>query len=102
MIDNLCIDVINIIVMKEIEIGVEEGFYQAVADLLKCSSDYRKYPFTKRTRWNNRSAGNGRFIGHGLIRFYGPTNIHITLNNPKINGLFSTVDSALEAIKTAL
>ncbi len=77
-----------------------EDFYQTVAEILKCEGHvYKQFPYSKRTRWNNRLAGNGRFPGHGLVRYFSSTHIHVQLICPPINGLFSSVDAALEAIK---
>jgi hypothetical protein len=87
--------------MNDLEIGIEEGFYQKVAEVLKCDSNYEKFPFRKRTRWNSRASGNGRYLGHGLVRFYGPTNIHVALIKPKINGVYHTIDEAIDAIHQA-
>jgi|ERR1035437_4585344 hypothetical protein len=88
--------------MKENEsvIGAMD-FYQKVADLLKCDDHIYIETYKKRTRWNNRKAGNGRFSNHGLVRYYNSKNIHISLYNPKLSGLFNSVESALEAIKNA-
>ncbi len=89
--------------MKENEVGVEDGFYQIVADMLQCGDHaYEKFPFGKRTRWNNRHPGNGRYISHGIIRFYSSSCIHVILINPRVNGIFTSTFSVLEAIKTAL
>ena len=49
---------------------VEQEFYQAVADLLRTQYNYSPFPYSKRSRWNNRHAGNGRYPGHGLVRKY--------------------------------
>lgn len=78
--------------------ALEHDFYQNVGMLLSCDAHYRKFPFHKRTRWNNRQAGNGRFQGHGLVRFFGPSNIHVSLHDPEINGRFTGSQEALAAI----
>jgi hypothetical protein len=75
-----------------------EVFYQSVAALLQCDSHYTKFPYGRRTRWNNRSAGNGRFSGHGLVRYFGSNHIHVQLVNPPVNGLYRSADDALMAI----
>lgn len=79
-----------------------EGFYQSVAEMLQCDGHYREFPFGRRTRWNNRSPGNGRFPGHGLVRYFGPSVIQVSLINPPVSGLFGDPESALEAIRKAL
>ena len=79
-----------------------EGFYQKCAELLSAEHAYQKFPYRKRTRWNNRSAGNGRFAGHGLIRAYSENLIHVHLHHPKINGTYKSMQDALAAIENAL
>ena len=54
----------------------------AVAQLLECETDYAPFPYTKKTRWNNRSPGNGRFKNFGLARFYSPDIVHIAIYSP--------------------
>ena len=76
-----------------------EGFYQKCAELLGAEHTYKKFPYGKRTRWNNRSAGNGRFVGHGIIRVFSENLIHVHLNNPKICGTFNSMQEALAAIE---
>lgn len=84
--------------LRAIRQAIEHDFYQNVAVLLDCDDLYRKFPFRKRTRWNNRSAGNGRFGGHGLVRYFGPGHISISLHNPIVNGIFYNTTDALHAI----
>ena len=80
------------------ESGVED-FYHAVATLLQCEAhSYQAFPYGRRTRWNNRKPGAGRFPGHGLVRVYGPATIHVHLTTPPVQGLFHSTDDALEAI----
>lgn len=79
-----------------------EDFYRAVAQLLDETHSYRPFPFGRRTRWNNRTAGNGRFPNRGLVRYYSPTCIHISLTSPPIQGTFSSSTAALLAISESL
>lgn len=89
--------------MNDENIGVEEDFYRDVAKMLKCDGYvYREFPFGRRTRWNNRTAGNGRFPGHGLVRYFGPTHIQVSLTTPLITGLFHNTNDALSAIQAKL
>ena len=78
-----------------------EGFYQSVAKLLGSEHEYKPFPYRKRTRWNNRTAGNGRFVGFGVVRVYSSSVIHVMLNSPKLNKTFSNYADALEAIGDA-
>jgi hypothetical protein len=81
--------------MKQIEMTVEQGFYQACAELLDVKHAYRRFPYAKPTRWNNRAAGNGRYPGVGLVRLFGKS-VHVQLRAPhKVNRLFSSHAEAL-------
>jgi hypothetical protein len=89
--------------MKEKDVEMEQGFYQECAKLLDCAEHtYREFPYRKRTRWNNRTAGNGRFPGNGLIRMYASNLIHVNLHHPKVCGQFKSADDVFAAINTAL
>lgn len=81
--------------MNEEKHDVENRFYERCAELLGVPHIYKPFPFRKRTRWNNRTAGNGRFEGFGLIRIFGPS-VHIALTSPiATNRWFKTHDDAL-------
>lgn len=93
--------------MMEKEMTEVESFYQDVSDLLGIESNYEYNPYTVggkyRTRWNNRKPGNGRFEGYGLIRFFGPDVIHVSISKPvSINRTFASKAEVLEALKKAL
>lgn len=60
-----------------------ESFYAECAALLGCSHDGVPFPYQYRTRWNNRTPGQGRFEGHGIIRVFGDI-VHVALTNPQI------------------
>ena len=76
-----------------------EEFYHAVAMLLKCEDHSTEmFPYGRRTRWNNRKPGAGRFPGHGLVRYFGPATIHVHLTTPPVQGLFNSTDDVLDAI----
>lgn len=78
--------------------SVEEGFYQTCAAMLGVSYQYKPGP-SRITRWNNRNPGNGRFPGFGMIRMYGPTQIHVCLRHPEIiNRRCSSVDEVFSLI----
>lgn len=84
-----------------------EQFYQDVAELLGVDSNYEYNRYTHggkyRTRWNNRTPGNGRFEGYGLVRFFGPSCIQVVLHKPVIiNRVFNSTEEVLEALKKAL
>jgi hypothetical protein len=82
------------------EKSVVEDFYRTVAQLLGCEDHSDKmFPFGRRTRWNNRKPGAGRFPGHGLVRYHGPAMIHVHLTTPPVQGLFHSIDDVLAAIR---
>ena len=89
--------------MNENDVTVEQGFYQAVAEVLGCPEhSYRKFPYGKRTRWNNRESGNGRYPGFGIVRRFSADCIHVALDVPGCNGRFKSEETALAAIKLAM
>jgi hypothetical protein len=79
---------------------VEAEFYKKCAEILDVDYTYKKR-YLKKTRWNNRDPGNGRFPGHGLIRYYSGDNIHIILTKPVIiNKICKSADEVLLLLKT--
>lgn len=58
-----------------------EEFYRRCADLLGTRYDCTGLPDPRRTRWNNRSPGHGRFPGYGIIRLHGD-DVHVSLRHP--------------------
>lgn len=57
-------------------------FYGACAQALGIAHEYHK-PMRRRTRWNNRRLGNGRFPGFGLVRLHGAAVIIISHRGTK-------------------
>ena len=55
------------------------------------------FPHYKRTRWNNRSAGQGRFPNKGTIRVFG-NDVHVALRNPNVS-FVGTKDEVLELLR---
>jgi hypothetical protein len=45
-------------------------FYNTVSSILNIDHDYHD-PVRKRTRWNARNLGNGRYPGFGLVQCFG-------------------------------
>ena len=81
-----------------------EEFYVECAKLLDTTYDCKPFPWThsKRTRWNNRQPGSGRYPGHGLIRCYGNL-VHVNLHTPvKFDKTFNSMEEALEELKKIL
>lgn len=76
----------------------EADFYLKIADLLGVEYFYSP-PLGKKTRWNNRDPGNGRFPGRGLVRRYNSTFIHVHLFKPAMIGIYTSEDAVLDKIK---
>ena len=80
----------------------KQEFYEQVADILNYTYELKPFPYYKRTRWNNRVPGSGRFVGHGVVRAFSENLINVCLHTPKINGTFNSYDAALTAIKNSI
>lgn len=93
-----------------------EEFYKKCEEILGTKTNYKKQNLyvkvdrntgktykvpTKATRWGGREPGNGRFLDHGLIRVFGKK-IHVSLNNPPLNDIFDSFESALKALRKAV
>jgi hypothetical protein len=78
-----------------------EVFYDTVAELLETQHPFKELKLYM-SRWGDRTPGNGRFPGHGLVRVFSPTVIHVALYEPKLYGAFTSFDTALEALRLAL
>lgn len=76
----------------------DQAFYDKCAALLGTTHEY--HDPVRRTRWNNRRLGNGRFPGRGVIRPYGPHCIHVMLSNPVVMRTFASVDALFEFLET--
>lgn len=88
--------------MNDPQHNPEQLFYEQVSQLLGCELIYQPWPFSKKTRWNNRQPGNGRFVGHGIIRRYSSELIHVHLHNPRLVSCFTSEQQVFDAITTAL
>lgn len=76
-----------------------ENFYAECAALLNTTYDCKPFPWYKRTRWNNRKPGSGRFPGFGLIRCFGDQ-VHMSLNSPVfVNRVFASKEEALQFLE---
>ncbi len=77
----------------------EQVFYETCGELLGAPYAYEPFPYRKRTRWNNRKGGNGRYEGFGLIRLFGNT-VHVCLSAPiRINRVFKSRQAALDYLR---
>lgn len=57
-----------------------EEFYIRCAEIIGISYECSPFPYYKRTRWNNRNPGSGRYPGFGIIRKFGDQ-IHVSLRH---------------------
>lgn len=78
---------------------MDKDFYDRCAELMGTTHEYNT-PVARRTRWNTRRLGNGRFPGRGVIRPYNPKCIHVMLTNPKMTRTFTSVDALFEFLAT--
>ena len=75
-----------------------EDFYIKCGELLQSNTVYAPFPYYRRTRWNNRVAGSGRYEGKGVIRVFSETMIHVALNEPEIRGVYNSKEAVLSLI----
>lgn len=55
-------------------------FYEKCAELLGIEFEDNSFTQYRRTRWNNRKPGNGRYPGYGIIRVFGDK-VHVAFKN---------------------
>ena len=61
---------------REQRIRADKEFYAKCGELLGIDHEY-KVPFSRKTRWNCRTLGNGRYPGFGTIQIFNPTCIRV-------------------------
>lgn len=67
-----------------------EDFYYKCAEILGVEYDCEPFTHYKRTRWNNRKPGSGRYPGYGIIRKFG-SQIHVAFTNPVLHhGIYNS------------
>ena len=77
-----------------------EEFYLRCAEILNTDHLGVPFPYYKRTRWNNRVAGQGRFEGRGIVRCFG-SQVHIALTSPAVvSKIFESKEEALLFLET--
>jgi hypothetical protein len=72
-----------------------EAFYKACSEILGIAHEY-KVPVKRRTRWNTRFLGNGRYPNFGLIRCFGPL---VIMTTRKGTLEFESHDKALDYLR---
>lgn len=70
-------------------------FYNECAAILGTTHEGEAFTHYRRTRWNNRTPGRGRFPGSGLIRVFGRV-VHINIRSPVL------VQATIEGLPEAL
>lgn len=76
----------------------DDDFYTEIARCLGVPHEGKAFPFRRRTRWNNRVAGRGRFPGRGIVRVFGNSGVLVALRSPNVNRSFATKEAALDFI----
>ena len=70
-------------------------FYENCAEILNIQHDYHD-PVPRRTRWNTRFLGNGRYPGFGLVQCFGSSVRVVSKHGTKI---FNTYEETYEYLK---
>lgn len=74
-------------------------FYNRCAEILGTEYDCKPFPWYKRTRWNNRAPGSGRYPGFGIIRKFG-SKIQVALQRPvQHHGIYDTEEEVLQLLR---
>lgn len=74
-----------------------EEFYIECERILGVPHEGAPFPYYKRTRWNNRTAGQGRYPGRGIVRVFG-SQVHIALTDPMVTVICSSKADALNTL----
>jgi len=79
-------------------------FYQEVAAIIGGAHEGGPFEFHARTRWNNRTAGQGRYPGFGTVRLFGDI-VHVALREPvymhaTIEGRRAAIVAITEAMRS--
>lgn len=78
-----------------------EEFFSRVDEILGDRHPERTAKVGSRGRWW-RGAGDGRYPGRGLIRYYSNDSIHVLLHTPALTRTFSSAGDALVEIERCL
>ena len=54
----------------------KKEFYARCGEILGMEHDWQE-PVKRRTRWNTRNLGNGRYPGFGLVQCFGPVTFRV-------------------------
>src|SRR5574343_1346039 len=76
----------------------KEDFYATCSGILGIAHEYQE-PVRRRTRWNNRFLGNGRFPGFGLVQCFSENCVRVvSKDGTKVFHKFEDVYTYLEMI----
>jgi hypothetical protein len=70
-------------------------FYENCAEILSIEHEYHD-PVRRRTRWNTRRLGNGRYPGFGLVQCFGSS---VRVVSKKGTKIFLTYEEVYEYLK---
>jgi len=73
----------------------KEAFYARCGEILSIEHNWNT-PVKRRTRWNARFLGNGRYLGFGLIRVYGS---EVMVTSKAGTRWFKTADEVYEYLE---
>jgi len=71
-------------------------FYDKCSSILNIEHNYHD-PVRRRTRWNTRNLGNGRFPGFGLVQCFGSS---VRVASRRGTKMFSTYEEVYDYLKT--
>ena len=73
----------------------KKEFYERVSAILGIPHEY--HDPLRRTRWNNRALGNGRYSGFGLVQCFGSS---VRVVSKKGTRVFKDYESVYDYLKT--
>lgn len=79
----------------KLKMAREEEFYDECSKILGINHEF-KVPFIRKTRWNARCLGNGRFVGFGTIQDFGSM---IRVMCKRGTFMFNTYDEVYEFLR---
>jgi len=74
----------------------KKKFYEQCGSILGIDHEWSE-PVRKRTRWNNRKLGNGRFPGFGLVQCFGPKSFRVV--SRRGTQVFNSPEAVFEYLK---
>lgn len=78
----------------------DDEFYNRCAEILGTQYECEPFPYRRRTRWNNRIPGSGRYPGYGLIRKFG-SQIQVHLRYPvEHSKVYNTTEEVLRFLES--